>query len=95
MPLLVDNTPMPTHFQFMFSDVQCMRLAESSTTRLISEIKDILAGQSVKRQVPTSVQEGVASQPKARKKTRLSWHCVYVFRYIFYGDDYIGNLSSR
>lgn len=68
MPLLVDNTPMPTHFQFMFSDVQCMRLAESSTTRLISEIKDILAGQSVKRQVPTSVQEGVASQPKARKK---------------------------
>lgn len=68
MPLLVDNTPMPTHLQFMFSDVQCMRLAESSTTRLISEIKDILAGQSVKRQIPTSVQEGVASQPKARKK---------------------------
>lgn len=68
MPLLVDNTPMPTHFQFMFSDVQCMRLAESSTTRLISEIKDILAGQGVKRQVPTSVQESVASQPKARRK---------------------------
>jgi hypothetical protein len=68
MPLLVDNTPMPTHFQFMFSDVQCMRLAESSTTRLISEIKDILAGQSVKRQVPTSVQEGVVHQPKVRRK---------------------------
>lgn len=68
MPLLVDNTPMPTHLQFMFSDVQCMRLAESSTTRLISEIKDILAGQSVKRQVPTSVQEGVVHQPKVRRK---------------------------
>ena len=68
MPLLVDNTPMPTHLQFMFSDVQCMRLAESSTTRLISEIKDILAGQSVKRQVPTSVQEGVGHQPKVRRK---------------------------
>lgn len=68
MPLLVDNTPMPTHLQFMFSDVQCMRLAESSTTRLISEIKDILAGQSVKRQVPTSVQEGIVHQPKVRRK---------------------------
>ena len=68
MPLLVDNTPMPTHLQFMFSDVQCMRLAESSTTRLISEIKDILAGQSVKRQVPTSVQESVVHQPKVRRK---------------------------
>jgi hypothetical protein len=68
MPLLVDNTPMPTHFQFMFSDVQCMRLAESSTTRLISEIKDILAGQSVKRQVPTSVEVSVVHQLKARKK---------------------------
>ena len=68
MPLLVDNTQMPTHLQFMFSDVQCMRLAESSTTRLISEIKDILAGQSVKRQVPTSVQESVVHQPKVRRK---------------------------
>jgi hypothetical protein len=68
MPLLVDNTPMPTHFQFMFSDVQCMRLAESSTTRLISEIKDILAGQSVKRQVPNSVEVSVVHQHKVRRK---------------------------
>jgi hypothetical protein len=83
MPLLVDSTPMPTHFQFMFSDVQCMTLTESSTTRLISEIKDILAGQSVKRRVPNSVEVSVVHQPKVRRK-RGCLSTAFMFLGIFF-----------
>ena len=55
MPLLIDNTPMPTNYSFMFSDVQCMSLQNTSMQRLIGDIDNLLAGNNTKIQAPKHV----------------------------------------
>ena len=55
MPLLVDNTPMPTNYSFMFSDVQCMSLQNTSMQRLIGDIDNLLAGNNTQIQTPKHV----------------------------------------
>lgn len=55
MPLLVDNTPMPTNYSFMFSDVQCMSLQNTSMQRLIGDIDNLLAGNNTQIQAPKHV----------------------------------------
>ena len=55
MPLLIDNPPMPTNYSFMFSDVQCMSLQNTSMQRLIGDIDNLLAGNNTKIQAPKHV----------------------------------------
>ena len=43
LPLKVDDCAMPTRYSFMFSDVQCLSLTNTSIQRLIEDIKRVLA----------------------------------------------------
>lgn len=42
LPLLIDESEMPTRYSFMFSDVQCMSLVNTTMPRLIADIKGLL-----------------------------------------------------
>lgn len=64
LPLLADNTPMPTRYSFMFSDVQCMSLANTPMPRLINDIKGLLAGYGINNQVSMPVRK---EEPPVRK----------------------------
>lgn len=43
LPLAVDDTPMPTRYSFMFSDVQCLSLTNTPIQRLMEDIKKVLS----------------------------------------------------
>lgn len=64
LPLLADSTPMPTRYSFMFSDVQCMSLANTPMPRLINDIKGLLAGYGINNQVSMPVRK---EEPPVRK----------------------------
>lgn len=68
LPLLTDDSQMPTRYSFMFSDVQCLSLENTTMPRLMSDIKTLLAEQNGEAQAPVSVQERADSTPKSPKK---------------------------
>jgi hypothetical protein len=55
MPLLIDNTPMPTNYSFMFGDVQCMSLQNTSVQCLIGGLDNFVAGNNTKIQAQKHV----------------------------------------
>ena len=83
MPLLIDNTPMPTNYSFMFSDVQCMSLQNTSMQRLIGDIDNLLAGNNTKIQAPKHVP--LRTQYNTRKgKKRGCLGTAFMFLGIFF-----------
>ena len=83
MPLLVDNTPMPTNYSFMFSDVQCMSLQNTSMQRLIGDIDNLLAGNNTQIQAPKHVP--LRTQYNTRKgKKRGCLGTAFMFLGIFF-----------
>ena len=83
MPLLIDNTPMPTNYSFMFSDVQCMSLQNTSMQRLIGDIDNLLAGNNTQIQAPKHVP--LRTQYNTRKgKKRGCLGTAFMFLGIFF-----------
>lgn len=68
LPLLTDNTIMPTHFSFMFSDVQCMSLDNTPMPRLISDIKHMLAEDATDKPTPQPVRNTTKPAPNTNGK---------------------------
>lgn len=65
LPLKVDDCAMPTRYSFMFSDVQCLSLTNTSIQRLIEDIKRVLA-EHVDTEQPVQPQSIQPTQPKKR-----------------------------
>ncbi len=42
LPLIIDESTMPTRYSFMFSDVQCLSLVNTPMQRLMEDIKKVL-----------------------------------------------------
>lgn len=68
LPLLTDDSQMPTRYSFMFSDVQCLSLENTTMPRLMSDIKSLLAEQNGKVQAPAPAHERANITPKRSKK---------------------------
>lgn len=77
LPLLTDDSQMPTRYSFMFSDVQCLSLENTTMPRLMSDIKTLLAEQNGETQVP--VQERADITQKSSKK----WGKIVLITLIF------------
>lgn len=61
LPLAVDDTPMPTRYSFMFSDVQCLSLTNTPIQRLMEDIKKVLSEHNDTNQPAQQIQ---VTQPK-------------------------------
>lgn len=94
LPLLTDNTPMPTNYSFMFSDVQCMSLESTSMPRLISDIKALLAGDTIKREITIPERNIIEPQRKKRGCIATILQLIGLLVVIFFAVVIIALLSS-
>lgn len=71
LPLAVDDTPMPTRYSFMFSDVQCLSLTNTPIQRLMEDIKKVLAEHNDTNQPAQHIQEAQPKMSVAKKGVSL------------------------
>lgn len=71
LPLAVDDTPMPTRYSFMFSDVQCLSLTNTPIQRLMEDIKKVLSEHNDTNQPAQHIQEAQPKMSVAKKGVSL------------------------
>lgn len=71
LPLAVDDTPMPTRYSFMFSDVQCLSLTNTPIQRLMEDIKKVLSEHNDTNQQAQHIQEAQPKMSVAKKGVSL------------------------
>lgn len=71
LPLAVDDTPMPTRYSFMFSDVQCLSLTNTPIQRLMEDIKKVLSEHNDTNQPAQQIQEAQPKMSVAKKGVSL------------------------
>lgn len=71
LPLAVDDTPMPTRYSFMFSDVQCLSLTNTPIQRLMEDIKKVLSEHNDTNQPAQQIQVAQPKMSVAKKGVSL------------------------
>lgn len=71
LPLAVDDTPMPTRYSFMFSDVQCLSLTTTPIQRLMEDIKKVLSEHNDTNQPAQQIQVAQPKMSVAKKGVSL------------------------
>ncbi len=71
LPLAVDDTPMPTRYSFMFSDVQCLSLTNTPIQRLMEDIKKVLSEYNDTNQPSQQIQVAQPKMSVAKKGVSL------------------------
>lgn len=71
LPLAVDDTPMPTRYSFMFSDVQCLSLTNTPIQRLMEDIKKVLSEHNDTNQPSQHIQVAQPKMSVAKKGVSL------------------------
>jgi hypothetical protein len=71
LPLAVDDTPMPTRYSFMFSDVQCLSLTNTPIQRLMEDIKKVLSEHNDTNQPAQQIQVAQPKRSVAKKGVSL------------------------
>lgn len=71
LPLAVDDTPMPTRYSFMFSDVQCLSLTNTPIQRLMEDIKKVLSEHNDTNQPAQQIQVAQPKMSVAKKGVNL------------------------
>ncbi len=71
LPLAVDDTPMPTRYSFMFSDVQCLSLTNTPIQRLMEDIKKVLSEYNDTNQPAQQIQVAQPKMSVAKKGVSL------------------------
>lgn len=71
LPLAVDDTPMPTRYSFMFSDVQCLSLTNTPIQRLMEDIKKVLSEHNDTNQPAQQIQVAQPKMSVAKKRVSL------------------------
>lgn len=71
LPLAVDDTPMPTRYSFMFSDVQCLSLTTTHIQRLMEDIKKVLSEHNDTNQPAQQIQMAQPKMSVAKKGVSL------------------------
>ena len=71
LPLAVDDTPMPTRYSFMFSDVQCLSLTTTPIQRLMEDIKKVLSEHNDTNQPAQQIQVAQPKMSAAKKGVSL------------------------
>ena len=77
LPLITDDSQMPTRYSFMFSDVQCLSLENTTMPRLMSDIKTLLAEQNGETQVPAHERADIT------QKSSKKWGKIVLITLIF------------
>lgn len=71
LPLAVDDTPMPTRYSFMFSDVQCLSLTNTPIQRLMEDIKKVLSEHNDTNQPAQQIKVAQPKMSVAKKGVSL------------------------
>ena len=71
LPLAVDDTPMPTRYSFMFSDVQCLSLTTTPIQRLMEDIKKVLSEHNDTNQPAQQIKVAQPKMSVAKKGVSL------------------------